>query len=75
MLRVIAPRHAAQTENEQVYAKQLSNRLGRDMAHVATIFSLVQEKTRRIPGPEIDGEFQMSLVGDCLQIFCRGRQI
>jgi hypothetical protein len=39
------------------------------MAHVATIFSLVQEETRRIPGPKIDAEFQMSLVGDCLQIF------
>ena len=28
MLSVVAPLHAALTENEQVYAKQLSNRLG-----------------------------------------------
>ena len=42
------------------------------MAHVAAIFSLIQEEARRIPGPEIDPEFQMSLGSDCPQIFTGG---
>src|SRR6516162_9415448 len=41
----------------------------RDMAHVATIFSLVQKEAWRITRSEINSELQMSLGSDCLQIF------
>src|SRR6266480_6186380 len=39
---------------------------GRNMAHVAAIFALIQKQSRGIARPEIDSELQMPLGGDRL---------
>jgi hypothetical protein len=44
---------------------------GRDVPHVAAIFSLIQKEARGIPHPEVHPEPQMPLRGDYLQIFAR----
>ena len=46
--------------------KTVQQPLGRNMPHVAAIFSLIQKQTRGIARPEVDSELQMSLGGDGL---------
>ena len=43
--------------------------LWRDVAHVAPVFSLIYKEARRIALPEVDSKLEVSLCGDCLQIF------
>ena len=43
--------------------------LWRDVAHVAPVFPLIYKEARRIALPEVDSKLEVSLCGDCLQIF------
>ena len=51
--------------------KTVQKPLWRNVTYMAPVFSLVDKEPHGIPRPEVDTKLEMSLGGDCLQIFAR----
>ena len=51
--------------------KTVQKPLGRNVAHMAPVFSLIDKESHGIARPEVDPKLEMSLGGDCLQILGR----